>query len=359
MNIGIIGLEKSGKTTIYNGISGSDVPLDTYNESKTDPHIAVIDVPDPRVMVLSRMYEPKKTTNGKICFLDFPGLKSSDTGKGLFSSTSMEKIKNCDALAVVLRNFQDQILDASLFSPDPARDLEVIRSELVLSDLVIIEKRLERIAADIRRGKSTPVLLKEQKVLERINDVLMQGSTIHSLGLNREEKKLISGFRFLTLKPLFVILNSDEQSYGHNDNLIKTIGQTACTIEFAGNFEMELSRLKPEEAQEFMDHMGIRESARIRLITFAFDILGYMSFYTVGKDEVRAWTIKKGDTALDAAGAIHTDLARGFIRAECFSYDTLVEHKNEETVKKSGNWRLESREYIVRDGDILSIRFSV
>jgi len=359
VNIGIIGLEKSGKTTIYNGITGSRVSLDAYSQGRTEPNIAVIDVPDPRVVVLSRMYNPKKTTFSKIEFMDFAGLKSSDTGKGLFSSKSMEVIKNCDALVLVLRNFKDQVLDASLGLPDPAKDLETIQSELVLSDLVILEKRLERIASDIKRGKSNSALLKEQKVLEKINDTLMQGNSIGSLMLNPEEKKLISGFRFLSLKPLFVILNSDEQSYGSHSELVDTINQYAQVIEFSGKFEMELSSLEPEDAEEFMKDMGISESARIRLINFAYNLLGYMSFYTVGEDEVRAWTIKKGDTALDAAGVIHSDLARGFIRAECFSYDSLIELSNIEAVKKSGKWRLEGKEYKVRDGDILSIRFSV
>ncbi|MBN2536282.1 MAG: redox-regulated ATPase YchF [Spirochaetales bacterium] len=359
MNIGIIGLEKSGKTTIYNAITGFNVSLDMYNETKKEPNIALVDVPDTRIEILAQIYQPQKVTYGKIGFLDFTGLKSSDTGKGLFSSASMELIKNCDALALVLRNFSNEILDATISPPDPLKDMEVIRSELVLSDLVIIEKRLERIQADIRRGKSTPVLLKEQKLLEKIDEVLTADDSIHSLGFNPEERKMLSGFRFLTLKPLFIILNSDEQSYNKNNELIQTIEQTSHVIEFAGNVEMELSLLEPEESKEFMDHMGIPESARQRLITFAFDLLGYMSFFTVGKDEVRAWTIKKGDTALDAAGVIHSDLARGFIRAECFSFDSLIEYSSEEGVRKNGKWRLEGKEYIVQNGDILSIRFSV
>jgi ribosome-binding ATPase len=359
MNIGIIGLEKSGKTTIFNALTGADAPLDAYNESKTEPNIAQIDVPDPRINVLAQMYKPRKITYGKIEFIDFTGLKASQTQKGLFSTQSMEMIKNCDALAIVLRHFSDDILDASLSPPDPLRDMEMIMSELMLSDLVIIEKRLERIQADIKRGKSNAVLLREQKILERINTCLAEGMSIHTLALNPDEKKLISGFRFLSLKPCFVILNSCEQTYAKNPKLIEEIKTTAQVIEFAGKFEMELTTLEPEEAAEFMEHIGIKESARQRLVTFAFDLLGYMSFYTVGEDEVRAWTIKKGDTALDAAGTIHSDLAKGFIRAECFSYDSLVEEKSEQGVKKNGKWRLEGKDYVVRDGDILSIRFNV
>ncbi|MBN2443348.1 MAG: redox-regulated ATPase YchF [Spirochaetales bacterium] len=359
MNIGIIGLEKSGKTTIFNALTGAAIPLDTFNEGKTEPNIAQVDVPDERVEVLTEMYKPKKTVYGKIEFNDFIGLKSADTGKGLFTSQSMALIKNSDALALILRNFSHESLNAAMYPPDPLKDMEIIRSELVLSDLVIIEKRLERITKDLSRGRSTPLLLKEQGVLEKINTLLSEGNPINLENLNSEEQKLISGFRFLTLKPLFVILNSDEQSYGNNPELIKTIEETSHIIEFAGNFEMELTTLEPEEAAEFIKDMGITESARKRLIAFAFDLLGYMSFYTVGEDEVRAWTINKGDTALIAAGTIHTDLAKGFIRAECFNYADLVELGNEKEVKKNGKWRLEGKEYIVRDGDILNIRFNV
>jgi hypothetical protein len=199
----------------------------------------------------------------------------------------------------------------------------------------------------------------EQKALAKIVENLSNEIPIRDLQLTADEEKSIRGFQFITQKPLMVILNSDENNFGQNQDILEKLNQNYRALEFAGNFEMELSKLNSEEAAVFMEDMGISGSARERLTRFSYDMLGLISFFTVGKDEVRAWTIQKGDDAVTAAGKIHSDLARGFIRAECFNYQDLIELGSEKAIKEHGKLRLEGKNYIVQDGDILNIRFSV
>jgi hypothetical protein len=288
-------------------------------------------------------------------FVDFVGLVEAAERKDTFSSAAMAMIKNMDALALVLRNFSDDLFG----SPTPLEDLRKINDELTLSDLIVVENRLERIENGYKRGQRTDALVREEKTLRRISEHLNQNQPIRDLELSAEEGKSIRGYQFLTKKPIMVILNSDEPGFGKNSSLIAEIERTQRIIEFAGKFEMELSQLDEEEAALFMDDIGIPESAYSRLTSLAYEILGYISFFTVGSDEVRAWNVRQGDTALDAAAAIHSDLARGFIRAECFSYETCLQYGSEKAIREKGLFRLEGRDYRVQDGDILNIRFNV
>ena len=358
MKIGIIGLQNSGKTTIFNALTKGDAEVTSYASSKVEPNLAVVDVEDPRITKLSEMYNPKKTVYATVEFTDFVGLTSGSAREGVFSGEAMGLMKTVDALCLVLRNFHDETIDAVEGEPKPVSDLSTLDEELVFSDLVIVEKRLERIEADLERGRKTPELLAEQKLLNKIKAHLDEIQPLREIGFSEEELKLIGGFQFLSLKPVLVILNSGEDNYGQNEEALAEISQNYNAIEFAGNFEMELSGLDEEEARAFMEDFGITESARDRLIAFAYDMLGYISFFTVGEDEVRAWTIRKGTPAVEAAGTIHSDLQRGFIRAECFTYEDLMEAGSEKGVKENGKLRLEGKTYIVQDGDILHIRFS-
>jgi len=356
MKIGLIGLSNSGKTTIFNALTKSEVPVSTYTNAKAKPNLAVVPVVDERVSYLSKMYKPKKTTYATVEITDFGGITEDPAGNGVFSSSSMGLIKNTDAVALVVRNFHDDLME----TPTPLHDLEQINAELLLSDLVITEKRLERIEWCYKRGQKTNTLLLEEKALQKILEQLNNNHPARDLELAEDEEKSIRGFQFLTRKPLMVILNSDETNFGKNQDLLSEITTRYKAIEFVGNFEMELSRLTDnKEVEIFMKDMGIRESARDRLTRLAYEILGYLSFFTVGSDEVRAWNIYKGMTAVEAAGIIHTDLAHGFIRAECFSYDDLMECGSERKIREKGLFRLEGKDYIVRDGDILAIRFNV
>jgi ribosome-binding ATPase len=358
MKIGLIGLPKSGKTTIFNALTRSNAEVADYSSGRVEPNLAVVDVEDPRVDALSAMYTPKRTIYATIDVIDFVGVDRSE-GKELFSGNAMNLVKSADALAIVVRNFSNDVLDSSLGAADPVRDAQAVNGELVLSDLVLVETRLERIAADHQRGKKTPQSQAEEKVLQILHEALGNETPVRDIDLNDDQRRTISGFQFLSQKQVMVIVNSDEERYRTSDDALERIRADYSAVEFAGTFEMELSQLEEDESAAFMEDMGITESARSRLTTLAYEALGLISFFTVGPDEVRAWTIHRGESAVDAAGTIHSDLARGFIRAECFTYDALVAAGSEAGVKSAGQFRLEGKEYEVSDGDILNIRFSV
>ncbi len=356
MKIGLIGLPNSGKTTIFNALTRSQSPVTTYVDSKAVPSVATVDVIDPRLNLLSDMYQPKKTTYATIEFIDFVGIARDAAREELFSSSAMALIKGADALAVVVRNFQDQLGE----SPNPMKDIGKITDELLISDLIIAENRLERIEWACKRGKKTGAMEAEEKVLRKIIGHLSKNRLILSLELDKEQEKMVRGFKFLTRKPMMIVLNSDEAHFGRNQDLLSEIEKNYRAIEFAGKFEMELSRLNsPEDEMLFIEDLGFQESARDRLARLAYDLVGYISFFTVGPDEVRAWHIHHGQTAVEAADTIHSDLARGFIRAECISYNDLMAYGTEKSVRDKGRLRLEGKSYRVRDGDILNIRFNV
>ena len=356
MNIGLIGLANSGKTTIFNALSRSQAQVTAYANSKSEPNRAVVEVSDSRVMALSDMYKPKKTTYAGIELIDFTGLTEGSAKEGLFSDSSMGLIKNTHALAIVVRHFHDE----QMGSPTPLSDIEKIDEELLISDLIIAENRLERIEKAYRQGKRTNLLEIEEKSLRRIVEHLNNNRPIRELEMEAEHERIMRGFQFLTQKPSIIVLNSEETNFGKNQGLLEEIGKSHRIIEFAGKFEMELSRLNDQKDIDFfMADMGIEESARARLCRAAYELLGYISFFTVGSDEVRAWSIQQGETAVAAAGSIHTDLARGFIRAECISYDDLIVCGSEKGVGAKGLLRLEGKNYIVQDGNILNIRFNV
>lgn len=356
MKIGLIGLPNSGKTTIFNALTRSKAEVTAYANTQGEPNLAAVEVIDERVTRLAEIYRPKKTTYATIELIDFAGL-SEGSGKGdAFPGAAMGLIKRVDALALVLRNYPDGLMG----EPSPLPDMEQIDLEMLLSDLVIVEKRLERIAWSYQRGQKSDALQTEEKVLRTISAHLNDNRPIRTLALNSEEERAVRGFQFLTRKPMMVILNSHESHFGRNEDILEEIGKKHEVIEFAGHFEMELSRLDDEaEARVFREDMGIERSARDRLTQFAYALLGYISFFTVGPDEVRAWTIRRGETAVEAAGAIHSDLSKGFIRAECFSYNDLIECGSEKGVREKGRFRLEGKNYVVQDRDILSIRFNL
>ena len=356
MKIGIIGLQNSGKTTIFNALTGLKAETAAYSGGKVEPNLGTVEVKDPRVTRLSEMYEPKKTVYAHIEFIDFVGLSGGKENKAPFSPESMALIKTADALALVLRNFNAEFEAAA---PDPLTDLENIVSELVFSDLLIAEKRLEKIELSLKRGIKDIVLKLEEAALTKIISGLNEGIPILKLGITEDEEKAVRGFQFVTMKPIMLILNSDESNFNENGDLVKSLSEEFSVIEFAGKFEEELNNLPEDEALEFMEDMNISESARDRLTKFAYQLMGYISFFTVGKDEVRAWTITAGSSAVEAAGKIHTDLARGFIRGECFSYEDLIREGSEKNLRDKGLFRLEGKNYLVKDGEILHVRFNV
>jgi GTP-binding protein YchF len=359
MKIGITGLQRSGKTTVFNALTLSQADTDAYASSTTQPNIATVEVNDPRVDSLDEMYSPKKTTRATIECVDFTSMQRDKNENEIFSPTQLGLIKTMDALALVVRNFSDDVISEIHGGCDPAKDMQVLFSELIFSDMVIAENRLERIEHSIRRGVKGPEQDLEKATLEAILECLNASRPIRSMDLGASQVKSVRGFQFLTLKPVMLILNSDDQCFGKNPSLMSELSVFAPAIEFAGKFEMELGMLDEDEARMFMEDMHIEASARDRLTMLAYEVLGYITFFTVGPDEVRAWTIREMDTAMEAAGTIHSDLARGFIRAECFSFKDLMKHNTEKTLRDQGLVRLEGKTYTVKDGDILNIRFSV
>jgi GTP-binding protein YchF len=356
MKIGLIGLPNSGKTTVFNALTAAEASVTAYANCKAKPNVAVVEVADDRVTRLSEIYKPQKTVYATIELTDFVGLSQGSAREGLFPSTSMTLMKNTDAMALVVRNF----LDDSGNPPTPLEDVATIKDELLISDLIVAENRLERIEKAYKRGKKTNVLEMEERTLRSIVTHLSDNGWISDLDLGDDQKKMIRGFQFLTQKPFMIILNSEEIRFGKNPEILSDIEKKNRSIEFSGKFEMELSRLTdPDEIELFLEDMGIQESARQRLTRLAYETLGYVSFFTVRSDEVRAWNVVDGSTAVKAAETVHTDLARGFIRAECFSCDDLIQYGSEKSVRDEGRFRLEGKDYVVRDGDVINIRFHV
>lgn len=356
MKIGLSGLPNSGKTTIFNALTRSEVDVAAYTNNKAEPNIGIVEVSDERITRLAQIYKPKKTTYASIEIVDFAGFSEGSAREGVFSNAQKSLIKNMDAMALVCRNFGNGLPG----DPSPLSDMDTLDTEFILSDMIMAENRLERIEWSSKRGKKTNTMRVEEEILKRIHEQLNAGRHVRDLPLNTNEEKLINGYQFVTQKPFFVILNSGEENFGRNDDLLTKIEEKYRVIEFAGSFEMELAGFSDiEEANMFMADMGITQSARDRIIRFAYEMLGLISFITVGSDEVRAWTVNNGDTTLQAAGRIHSDLVRGFIRAECFSYDDLMDYGSEKGIRDHGLFRLEGKDYKVKDGDILSIRFHV
>jgi len=355
MKIGFIGLPKSGKTTLFNALTGSSAAVSAFSTGRVGPNLASVKVGDERVEKLAAIYRPKRQVYPTIDIVDLAGINEGDGRADAFSGELMKLARTVEALAIVLRNFKSDLLG----EPHPLEDLKKIEEELLLGDLIIAEKRLEKIANNTRKGILTPAQKLEEQTLRLIVEALNNGQPARQLELDQNQELAIRCFQFLTRKPAIVILNSDETSFGKNKDLLDEISQKYRAVEFAGQFELELSQLDQESARAFMEDMGIKESARDRLTALAYEALGYISFFTVGEDEVRAWNIRRGATALEAAATIHTDLARGFIAAECFHYNDLMEAGSDQAVRSNGHFKLVGKDYVVRDGDILSIRFNV
>ncbi len=343
MKLGIIGLPQSGKSTIFAALTGARGD-ENKTGAKKDNRIASVKVFDERIDFLSGMYNPKKTTYASVEYL-----LPSDTGSGS-DNMIWNQARICDALIQVVRNFPD-FTGADPRSEDDYRELE---DEMVLTDLLVVEKRIERIESDLKRGKKPDE--EEHKLILACKDMLEKG-----LPLRTDEEltksPLLKGFTFLSAKPRLIIINNDDD----NDKLPEwSSGLSEGGIEAVrGRLEMEISAMSAEDAKVFLDEYGIAESALDRIIKESYRIMNLISFFTVGEDEVKAWTIDRGTIALHAAGEIHSDIQKGFIRAEVLAYDDLVEHGSFKEAKNAGRVRLEGKEYIVEDGDIINYRFNV
>jgi len=348
MYISIIGKAGAGKTTLFQALSGM-----AKSAGSASHGIVAIDVPDERLDYLTGIFNPRKTVYARIDVSDSVAIDEGDLKNETLNQKSIQQLRSSDAFLLILRNFDNgEIID-------PHTDFKTIHTEFILADMAQIESRIERMEKQNGK-KDTPAIQQERALLEKCLDHLNNESSLSLLTLTEEEDKRIRGFQFLSRKPMMIVVNCSEQELLSGEASMESfqgkLPDNIPALALCAKLEAELALMAPEEQAVFMEEYGIKEAIRGRIIRLAVDTLGLISFLTVGDDECRAWPIKKGMNAQDAAGTIHTDLANKFIRAETVSYEAFVEHGGFAGCKKSGLWRLEGKTYMVQDGDILSIR---
>jgi ribosome-binding ATPase len=355
MQLGIIGLPQSGKTTIFNTLTRGNQPT-TMGGGRFEVHTSVVDVPDPRVDRLSAMFHPKKTTYAKVTFADIAGLNGSAGQPGI-SGQLLNQLTQMDGFLLVVRAFENDNIPHSAGSVNPQRDAETMAEEFLLNDLIAIERKLVRLEEERKKGagRDKAVVQRERELFERLQIALSDNQSLRELDYTAEEVKTLSGFGFLSLKPILIVPNLAEDQ----ETVELEIGSGVATLPLRGKLEMEIAQLSADEAEMFMAEYGVKESSLARMIRMAYRLLGVLSFFTVGDDEVRAWTVRIGATAPEAAGAVHSDLQKGFIRAEVISYDDLIELGGMAVARSRGKLRVEGKDYVVKDGEIVHVRFNI
>ena len=358
---GIIGLPMVGKTTVFNLLSGARAETSKFFSGRTEANVAIARVPDKRIDFLSGIYRPKKTTYAQIETIDVPGLvRGASEGQGI-GNAFLDSVRKADALIQVVRVF-DSELEHVEGTIDPLRDVQTIAFELLMADMEFVDKRLTRIQ---EAKKKPPQSAAEAEVLRKILDHLEQELPFSTIELSENEREVIAHYTFLTDKPLIIVANLDDSQLSAGEYPGQADLQSYCSahglplVEISANSEMEIAELSGEDRALFFADLGIEEPGIDRIARAAYQVLGLISFFTVGDDEVRAWMLRKGSTARQAAGKIHSDLERGFIRAELMRYSDMAEHGSAAKLKEKGLVSLEGKDYLVHDGDILSIRFNV
>lgn len=364
LKAGIVGLPNVGKSTLFNAITQAGALAANYPFATIDPNVGVVSVPDERLNVLTRMYNPKKVIPTTYEFIDIAGLvKGASKGEGL-GNQFLSHIREVDAICQVVRCFDDENVVHVEGSVNPIRDIETINLELIFSDLEVIEKRLPKI--EKRALVSKDETYQEYLVLKQIKDGLLQELPARALGLSKEEKFIVKHFNFLTLKPMMYVANVSETdildpSQNAHYQALTTYAKTqgAQVLAISAQIEAELSQLEEEERTLFLEELGVTTAGLDQLIKATYDLLGLATYLTAGEKEVRAWTFTKGMTAPQCAGIIHSDFEKGFIRAETVAYSDLVDAGSMTAAKERGKVRLEGKDYLVKDGDVLLFRFNV
>jgi len=348
MKVGLVGFARSGKTTIFNALTGLSAEVGGF-EQKREAAIAVVKVPDVRIDALAEIVHPERNKYAEVTFLDFP---PSEERKAALETQALVQMRESEALAQVVRAFDDLLATTSA---DPVRDLRAFHSELILADLAVIEKRLERLRKE--KGKE-----REQELLEKCQAILEEEKPLRNVSLLPEEQTVLSGFAFLSQKPLLIVYNMEERDL-HTplpSSLVEYAQHEQLTVvPICGKVEMEIAQLDEEERGAFLADLDLQDSARDRFIQHAYTLLDLMSFFTAGPMEARAWTITRGTPAVKAASKIHSDIERGFIRAEVIAYDDYIRYRGESGCREAGKMRLEGKEYIMQDGDVVHFRFKV
>ena len=362
LTAGIVGLPNVGKSTLFNAITKAGALAANYPFATIDPNVGIVEVPDTRLNKLTEMVEPKKTIPTTFEFTDIAGIvKGASKGEGL-GNKFLSHIREVDAICQVVRAFDDENVTHVAGRVNPL-DIEVINMELVLADLESVEKRLPRIEKMARQKDKTAEM--EFRILSRIKEALEEGNPVRSLDFNEEDQKYVNQAQLLTSKKMLYIANVGEDEIGDDENdKVKTIREYAAkedseVIVISAKIEEEIATLDDEDKEMFLEDLGIEEPGLDRLIRTTYNLLGLSTYFTAGVQEVRAWTFRQGMTAPQCAGIIHTDFERGFIRAEVTSYDDYVEHGGEQGAKEAGKQRLEGKDYIMKDGDIVHFRFNV
>ena len=366
MQIAIVGLAGSGKTTVFNTLTRGHAETGGFGGLQLN--VGVVKVPDERLDRLAEIFKPKKVVQADVTYVDLPAPPPSSDGRvgtEELPAEHLARLRESDALLHVVRAWDDAAHPHPAGSVDAARDLEQLDLEFILADLALVDRRLERLSTSGRHGTAAERESNEREevVLRRLKEGLEAGRPIRDTDLEADEEKAIRGFRFLTQKPVLVLLNVGEADLPRAADIASSIEggyghQRAMVDALSARIEMELGELEPAEAGAFMEELGLAESSLDRVIALSYRLLGLVSFLTAGPDEVRAWPISDGSTAVDAAGTIHTDLARGFIRAETVAYDDLVALGSTAEARKQGKLRSEGKTYRVRDGDVVEILFS-
>ncbi len=354
MKLGLVGLPMSGKTTIFNALTGSTRPATMGIAGKLDVQVAVVDVPDALLDTLTAMFNPESKVHIKITYSDIGGLAKGISEGGL-SGPFRNELAQMDGFLHVVRAFDDPNVPHPEETVDPQRDLDILDGEFLLSDLLIIENRITKLQEEMQRGKDRVANAKELELFEPLRAALENETPLRDVELTPAQRETLKGYTFLTLKPKLVLLNTGDEEHPVGEAL-HTAGANDAVLPIQGKLEMEIAQLDPEEAAEFMGEYGITEAMRDRVVRQSFDLLHIQTFYTVGEDECRAWTCPVGATAQQAAGRIHTDLERRFIKAEIISADTLIKLGGLVEAKEVGKLRLEGRDYVMAQGDIINVK---
>ena len=362
MQVTIVGLPGSGKTTVFNALTGGHAETGAFSGGRAAPNVAVVKVPDARLDRLAELYSPRKTTPADVTYVDV-AIPAGAAREGTIAPDVLALIRNADALLHVVRAFEGAGAERAA---DPWRDVDEMDTEFVLADLGVIEKRLEKLRTSGRHGSPSEreENAREEELLDRIEPQLSTGTPLRGISLGEEDELRLRGYRFLSQKPVLVVLNIDEARLSavaqlEGDGRARYAQPESDVAALAGKIEAEIAQLSADDAALFTEELGITEPSRGRVIRLTYALLGLFSFFTAGEDECRAWTLRRGDSAVDAAGAIHSDLARGFIRAEVVTYDDLIVCGGLPEARKRGLLRSEGKTYAVRDGDVIQVLFNV